>query len=112
MPNYVIVFTSGDPYKGNNWGKQSAAFLTAVRQATGAEPTPLMRTEVLNTLVLSVAVDVGAEALLNAIIKRMRRGLFNLNNSHGTPDCVLAFEVRDIAATDEVARAAFGLSRR
>jgi hypothetical protein len=111
MANFVIVFTSGDTSM-RDWSKQSLAFHTAVREATGATPTPLMKTGAGNALILSVASDAKAEALLSAILKRLPRGVFNLQNTHGTPDCVLAFEVGDIAATNEVARAAFGLSRR
>ena len=112
MSNYVIVFTSGDPAHHNNWPSQAVAFHTAVKQATGATPTPLMRTEADNALVLSVQADVDANAMLSAITKRLPVPLFQLRKSHGTSDCVLVFEVGDVAATEEVARAAFGLSKR
>lgn len=111
MSDFVIVFTAGD-VSPRQWPQQALAFHAAVKAATGAMPTPLMKTGAGNAVVLSVAGDSTAEQLLSAICQRLPKSLFQLQSSRGTPDCVLVFAVGDIAATQDVARAAFSLSKR
>jgi hypothetical protein len=111
VADFVIVFTSGDTAM-RDWPRQALAVHEAVKAATGITPTPLMKTGAGNALVLSVAGDSSAQQLLSAIVSRLRAPLFQLHSTRGTPDCLLAFEVGDIAATEDVARAAFGLSKR
>ena len=111
MTDFVIVFTAGDT-SPTDWPKQALAFHAAIKAATGVMPTPMMKTGAGNALVLSVAGESTAEALLRAIAAQLKPPLFQLRSGRGTPDCVLVFDVGDMAATEDVARAAFGLGKR
>ena len=110
--NFLVLFMAGGT-RPADWPKQCGAAAKAIIEAVGVTPTPIMSSPSLDTMVVSFSAEASADAVYSAITARLHAQNRSALTSEMPAQKLLVFEIAGaIAASDEIWKVAFKLSRR